>query len=207
MAVRKRRRPRRAGRRQSAGRGAPRAAPISRASSAARPAATARRPPTLALDGDWRDRAELGEVYLAAVTHAYGGVERAAPQATTSAAASPRPTCWSIRRTIASATCWTATASPTSPAASPPPRRCWATSPSSTISTPARPATPKARRIAEEIARVVRGRLTNPRWLAGMLDHGHRGVAEIAQSVDALYAFAATAAPCPAICSMPRMPR
>ena len=55
------------------------------------------------------------------------------------------------------------------------------------------PETPKARRIAEEIARVVRGRLTNPRWLAGMLAHGHRGVAEIAQGVDALYAFAATA--------------
>jgi cobaltochelatase CobN len=52
---------------------------------------------------------------------------------------------------------------------------------------------PRARRVAEEIARVVRGRLTNPRWLAGMLEHGHRGVAEIAQSVDALYAFAATA--------------
>jgi cobaltochelatase CobN len=51
---------------------------------------------------------------------------------------------------------------------------------------------PKARRLAEEIARVVRGRLTNPRWLAGMLEHGHRGVAEIAQAVDALYAFAAT---------------
>jgi cobaltochelatase CobN len=55
------------------------------------------------------------------------------------------------------------------------------------------PETPKARRIAEEIARIVRGRLTNPRWLAAMLGHGHRGVAEIAQGVDALYAFAATA--------------
>ena len=32
-----------------------------------------------------------------------------------------------------------------------------------------------------------------PSWIAGMLDHGHRGVAEIAQGVDALYAFAATA--------------
>ena len=55
------------------------------------------------------------------------------------------------------------------------------------------PASPKARRVSEEIARIVRGRLTNPRWLAGMIGHGHRGVAEIAQGVDALYAFAATA--------------
>ena len=38
----------------------------------------------------------------------------------------------------------------------------------------------------------MRGRLTNPRWIGGMLEHGHRGVAEIAQGVDALYAFAAT---------------
>src|SRR6185369_13833353 len=42
---------------------------------------------------------------------------------------------------------------------------------------------PKARRLAEEIARVVRGRLTNPRWLAGMLEHGHRGVAATARAV------------------------
>jgi cobaltochelatase CobN len=51
---------------------------------------------------------------------------------------------------------------------------------------------PKARTVGEEIARIVRGRLTNPRWIAGMLAHGYRGVAEIAQGVDALFAFAAT---------------
>jgi cobaltochelatase CobN len=55
------------------------------------------------------------------------------------------------------------------------------------------PSAPKARRLADEVARIVRGRLTNPRWLAGMLGHGHRGVGEIAQAVDALYAFSATA--------------
>ena len=55
-----------------------------------------------------------------------------------------------------------------------------------------RPEAPKARALSEEIARVVRGRLTNPRWIAGMLTHGYRGIAEIAQGVDALYAFAAT---------------
>lgn len=56
-----------------------------------------------------------------------------------------------------------------------------------------RPDAPRARTIEEEIVRIVRGRLTNPRWLQGMIGHGHRGVAEIAQGVDALYAFAATA--------------
>lgn len=59
------------------------------------------------------------------------------------------------------------------------------------------PESPIARTIPEEIARIVRGRLTNPRWIAGMLKHGHRGVAEVAQAVDALYAFAATGAGAP----------
>jgi cobaltochelatase CobN len=49
------------------------------------------------------------------------------------------------------------------------------------------------RTVEAEIVRIVRGRLTNPRWIAGMLNHGHRGVSEVAQAVDALYAFAASA--------------
>jgi cobaltochelatase CobN len=56
-----------------------------------------------------------------------------------------------------------------------------------------RPEAPRARTVSEEVARIVRGRLINPRWIAGMLRHGHRGVAEMAQAVDALFAFAAAA--------------
>ncbi len=37
----------------------------------------------------------------------------------------------------------------------------------------------------------MRGRAANPRWLAGQMRHGHRGAAEIAQSLDNLYCFAA----------------
>ncbi|MCB8820785.1 cobaltochelatase subunit CobN [Microvirga rosea] len=55
-----------------------------------------------------------------------------------------------------------------------------------------RPLNPKARILAEDMDRLVRGRLTNPRWIAGQLHHGWRGAAEIAQGVDALFAFAAT---------------
>ena len=36
-----------------------------------------------------------------------------------------------------------------------------------------------------------RGRAANPRWLQGQMRHGHRGAAEIAQSLDNLYCFAA----------------
>ncbi|MGO9135620.1 MAG: cobaltochelatase subunit CobN [Methylovirgula sp.] len=49
---------------------------------------------------------------------------------------------------------------------------------------------PAARTFAEEVARVVRGRATNPAWIAGQMRHGYRGAAEIAETVDNLYAIA-----------------
>jgi cobaltochelatase CobN len=49
----------------------------------------------------------------------------------------------------------------------------------------------KVRSFKEEISRVVRARATNPRWLRGMMRHGHGGAAEIAETVDNLFAFAA----------------
>jgi cobaltochelatase CobN len=48
------------------------------------------------------------------------------------------------------------------------------------------------RTLAEQIARIVRGRAANPRWIAGMTRHGYRGAAEIARTVEALHGFAAT---------------
>jgi cobaltochelatase CobN len=51
---------------------------------------------------------------------------------------------------------------------------------------------PKVRTLSETIARTLRGRAANPRWIAGQMRHGHRGAAEIAESVDNLFAFAAT---------------
>jgi cobaltochelatase CobN len=55
-----------------------------------------------------------------------------------------------------------------------------------------RPGAPRTRTLAEEVARVVRGRAANPAWIRGMLPHGFRGAAEIARAVDALHGFAAT---------------
>lgn len=55
-----------------------------------------------------------------------------------------------------------------------------------------RPETPRARALAEEVARIVRGRAANPAWIAGMMRHGYRGAAEIARGLDALHGFAAT---------------
>ena len=50
----------------------------------------------------------------------------------------------------------------------------------------------KTRTLAEQIARIVRGRAANPAWIAGMTRHGYRGAAEIARTVEALHAYAAT---------------
>lgn len=54
------------------------------------------------------------------------------------------------------------------------------------------PDTPKLRDMAQEVARVTRGRLANPHWIAGMMRHGYRGAAEMARGVSALEAYAAT---------------
>jgi len=55
------------------------------------------------------------------------------------------------------------------------------------------PDTPRVRRLEEEIARVVRGRVVNPKWIAGAMRHGYKGAFEMAATVDYMFAFAATA--------------
>jgi cobaltochelatase CobN len=55
-----------------------------------------------------------------------------------------------------------------------------------------RPEAPRTRTLGEELARVVRGRVANPVWIAGMMRHGYRGAAEIARSLEGLCGFAAT---------------
>ena len=55
-----------------------------------------------------------------------------------------------------------------------------------------RPERPVIRTLEDEIGRIVRGRVTNPKWIAGVMRHGYKGAFEIAASVDYLFAFAAT---------------
>ena len=51
----------------------------------------------------------------------------------------------------------------------------------------------RIRRVEEEIARVVRARVVNPKWIAGVMRHGYKGAFEMAATVDYLFAFAASA--------------
>ncbi len=55
-----------------------------------------------------------------------------------------------------------------------------------------RPERPVVRTLDEEIARVVRGRAANPKWIAGIMRHGYKGAFEMAATLDYLFAFAAT---------------
>jgi cobaltochelatase CobN len=55
------------------------------------------------------------------------------------------------------------------------------------------PAAPRVRSLAEEAARVVRTRVINPRWIAGMQRHGYKGAFEMAATVDYLFGYDATA--------------
>ena len=55
-----------------------------------------------------------------------------------------------------------------------------------------RPERPLIRTLEDEIGRVVRSRVVNPKWIAGVKRHGYKGAFEIAATVDYLFAFAAT---------------
>jgi cobaltochelatase CobN len=55
-----------------------------------------------------------------------------------------------------------------------------------------RPERPVARTLEEEVSRVVRSRVVNPKWIDGVKRHGYKGAFEIIATVDYMFAFAAT---------------
>ncbi|MCJ2025415.1 cobaltochelatase subunit CobN [Methylobacterium sp. J-067] len=142
----------------------------------------------LALDGDWQERDAIGRAYLAASGYAYG--DREGPDA-------------GFGRRVAQADAYAhafdvaerdlfdgdaavdamggfaaaATLSGAKPALY-----------SLDVSEPERP---KARTAREDSARLIRGRLADPRWIAAQLRHGYRGAQELAQGLDAVFVLAA----------------
>jgi cobaltochelatase CobN len=55
-----------------------------------------------------------------------------------------------------------------------------------------RPESVRTRSLAEETSRVFRARVVNPRWLAAMRRHGYKGAFELAATVDYLFGYDAT---------------
>jgi cobaltochelatase CobN len=141
--------------------------------------------------GDWAERSELAEAYLAATSHAYEGEGEA------------REAAAEFRERVAGAEAFVhAQDLPGQDAldadAFAEHEGGFAAAAAEAGSTPAlyhldstMARAPKIRSLAQEIARALRGRAANPRWLAGQMRHGWRGAAEIVQSLDNLYCFAA----------------
>ena len=142
-------------------------------------------------EGGWSERAELAEAYLAATSHAYDGEGEGKEAAA------------AFRKRVAGAEAFVHVQDlPGQDAldadAFSEHEGGFAAAAESLGARPAlyhldstAPGAPKVRPLEQEIARSLRGRAANPRWLAGQMRHGHRGAAEIAQSLDNLYAFAA----------------
>jgi cobaltochelatase CobN len=143
-----------------------------------------------ALSGDWERRDDLGEAYLAATGFAYSGGEAQATGA--------------FREKVAEAQAFVhvqdmAGQDVLDSDAYPEHEGGFAAAAAALGSKPALyhldatdPQAPKARTLTQEIARVVRARATSPVWLKGQMRHGYRGAAEIAETVDNLYLYAAT---------------
>lgn len=52
---------------------------------------------------------------------------------------------------------------------------------------------PRIKTLQDEIAFVIRSRVVNPKWIDGVKRHGYKGAAELADTVDCVYGYDATA--------------
>src|SRR5216684_1225711 len=145
------------------------------------------------LIGRVADRAAIGAAYLASASHAYGGPE---------GGATPMPAAFAER--IASADVLVhpgddpgrdllegaedvAFVGGFAAAAA-----AFGRTPDLIILDVTDPQRPRARPLDAALARIVRARAVNPRFIAGQMRHGPRGAAELAETVDRLIGFAQT---------------
>lgn len=146
---------------------------------------------SLALDGAWTSRDDLGAAYLAATSHAFGGTDEGTADASftdrvRAADAFVHTSDVGERDILDGNSAGDAIGGFTAAAQS------LGAVPSVYSLDTSRPQAPKARTLREDIARLVAGRLAHPRWIEAQLRHGWRGAAELAQAVDALFLFAAS---------------
>jgi len=141
--------------------------------------------------GDWAQRYELGAAYLAATSHAYGAAGEGVAAGPAFAARVANADAFVHAQDLTGQDILDSDAFSEHEGG-------FAAAASSVGSAPAlyhvdttRPESSVVRRLEQEVARVLRGRAINPRWLAGQMRHGHRGAMEIAETLDNLFAYAA----------------
>jgi cobaltochelatase CobN len=144
-----------------------------------------------ALDGDWDSRDDLAKAYLALTSHAFGQDEngRADPSFSHRIAAADA---FVHVTDVAERDLLDGDSNGDSIGGFAAAAQMLGGKPSLYSLDTSRHEAPKTRTLHEDLARLVHGRLVNPRWMEGQLRHGWRGAAELAQGVDALFVFAAT---------------
>ncbi len=141
--------------------------------------------------GREHDRAEIGAAYLAASSHAYGGADADGtlmPEAFAARVASAdllvHPSDDPARDLLEGAEDAAFVGGFATAAAS------LGHAPDLVMLDLTDPQRPRARPLAQALARIVRARAINPRFIAGQMRHGPRGAAEFAETVDRLVTFA-----------------
>jgi len=143
--------------------------------------------------GKWDDREEIGRAFMAATSHAFGGADgdgEAAPGAFAEQLASAElliHTGDDPGRDILEGSADVAFVGGFAAALAALGRSADLIALDTTD-----PNRPRARSVGEAVARVVRARAVNPRFIEGQMRHGPRGASEFAETVDRLIGFAET---------------
>jgi cobaltochelatase CobN len=142
--------------------------------------------------GAWNDRRDLGEAFLSWGGYAYGGSERGAParevlQKKLSSVDAVLQNQDNREHDVLDSDDYYQFQGGLSAAV----ELARGTAPALYHGDHSNPESPRIRTLREEIARVVRSRVVNPKWLAGVRRHGYKGAAEMAATVDYLFGYSA----------------
>ena len=141
--------------------------------------------------GDWQERKALGDAYLDATSHGYGVQAEGVPAALDFRARVAGADAFVHVQDLADQDVLGADAFAEHEGGFAAAAAALGNTPALYHADTTAPKDSKVRTLREEVARVLRARATNPRWLAGQMRHGFRGAAEIAESIDNFFAYAA----------------
>jgi cobaltochelatase CobN len=142
-------------------------------------------------EGDWRTRDDLAEVYLAATSHAYGASAEGEEASSAFAASVASADAFVHVQDMPGQDALDSDAFAEHEGGFAAAAAMLDNAPAVYHLDGTTPGEARVRTLAENVARALRARATNPRWLQGQMRHGHRGAAEIAETVDNLFAYAA----------------
>jgi cobaltochelatase CobN len=142
-------------------------------------------------EGKWTDRDALGEAYLRATSHAYGIGSEGVPAAPEFRARVAQADAYVHVQDLPGQDILDADAFAEHGGGFAAAASVFGNHPVLYHVDTTAPGRSRIRTLREEVARVLRARATNPRWLAGQMRHGFRGAAEIAETVDNFFAYAA----------------